>query len=52
MKRKSFEIPKYSDNESSFNNGVDYTNEDNYAVKKFIGHTEIQKKRKENSANH
>jgi hypothetical protein len=45
-KRKSFEIPKYSDDESSVNDGVDYTNEDNYAVKKIIGHTEIQKKRK------
>jgi hypothetical protein len=45
MKRKSFEIPKYSDNESLLNNGVDYTNEDNYAVHRTYGDTK-EKERK------
>jgi hypothetical protein len=51
-KKNTFEKPEYNDDESSLNDGVDYTNEDNYALKKFIGHREIQKKRKGNSANH
>jgi hypothetical protein len=42
-------IPDYSNDESSVNDGVDYTLEENYAVKKFIGHVEtnIKKKRKQ-----
>jgi hypothetical protein len=38
-------IPDYTDDEASLNDGVDYTKEENYAVKKFIGHQEVPKKR-------
>jgi len=45
-KQVGIDIPAYSDDDSSLNDGVDYTKEENYAVKKFIGHREIQKKKK------
>jgi hypothetical protein len=35
-------IPDYSDDESSVNDGVDYSKTENYAVKKIIGHNEIK----------
>jgi hypothetical protein len=40
------DIEEHSDNESSVDDGVDYTKEENYAVKKFIGHSEVKKKGK------
>jgi len=38
-------IPDYSDDDTSLNDGIDYTKEENYAVKKFIGYCEVAKKR-------
>jgi TolA-binding protein len=38
------DIEEHSDNESSVDDGVDYTKEKNYAVKKFIGHSEVKKR--------
>jgi hypothetical protein len=43
------DIPTYSVDESSMHDGVDYTLEEKYAVKKFIGHKFIQKKKKGNT---
>jgi hypothetical protein len=48
-KKKSktkLQIPEYSNDEASKYDGVDYTLPENYAVKKFIGHQEQQKKKK------
>jgi len=45
-KKKQDCILDYSDDEASINDGVDYTLEENYAVKKFIGHRHIVKKKK------
>jgi hypothetical protein len=45
-KQTAKQIPDYTDDESSVDDGMDYTKEENYAVKKFIGHQEIQKKKK------
>ena len=42
-KGKTGEIPDYSDDDSSINDGVDYSKPGNYAVKKFIGYKEFMK---------
>jgi hypothetical protein len=45
-KKKKLRIPECSDDESSLHNGIDYTKEENYALIIFIGHQEVQIKRK------
>ncbi len=42
-KGKTGEIPDYSDDDSSINDGVDYSRPGNYAVKKFIVYKEFMK---------
>jgi hypothetical protein len=42
------EIPPYSKDDASLNDGVDYSLEENYAIKKFVGYKEAQKKKREN----
>ncbi len=44
-KKQTMEIPDYSDDETSVNDGVDYTLPENYEVKKFIGHQEKHNKK-------
>jgi hypothetical protein len=38
------EIPDYSDDETSVNDGIDYREAKSYAVKKFIGHKRVMEK--------
>jgi len=45
-KKEEVNIPDYSDDKSLVNDGVDYTLEENYAVKKFIAHVETNIKKK------